>query len=824
MCGHAYFLPNFVAFGILVLANGVKLVVNKPCRVIGRFLFSNRAKYLSLEVSVYLIMKFGKEFKQQKVPEWTEAYMDYNGLKRILHKVQQFRKREEPPSPMRISQELSLYKPFSGLDVKSNSEETKGDVEDQVIAVETVQNGDSREVYNTNFLPSPKEGEESEVMFFEKLDEELNKVNTFYRDKVEEVVEEAASLNKQMNALIALRIKVKQPDINKCHIQRNVSMDSSASSTESSESNLTNREDTLENRHTDAKFDEERIDDAYRNGVNSDKYESDPLDVLDRVRINNTLESPISTIRSVLNDSKDKDLRFKKDELKEAEGKLKVAFIEFYRKLHLLKHYSYVNLLAFSKILKKYEKVALRRAARSYMKTVDDSYIGCSDEVTLLLDRVEGTFIKYFADSNHRKGMKLLRPKRKREKHRVTFFSGFFLGCSIALVIAIILLIQARKVMSKEEHAMYVENVFPLYSLYAYIILHMLLYAANIYFWKHCRINYPFIFGFKQGTELSYQDVFLFSTGLAVLTLGTFLVHLHLKVDSVNSVYSKYTELVPLGLLIAFLAIFFCPFNILYKSSRVFLIRCLFRCICAPLYKVSLADFFLADQLTSQVQAMRCLEFYICYYGMRWYQKEEKCHSLDLYNVFYIIIAVIPYWLRFMQCVRRLFEEKDWAHLYNGSRYFLTIVAVVVRTVFELKMGTTWKVLALVSSIAAIMFNTYWDIAIDWGLLQRKSKNMFLRDKLAVSRKYVYFVVMLLDVILRLAWLQLVLKFNIRVLKGTSISSLFSSLEIFRRGVWMFFRLENEHLNNVGKYRAFKSVPLPFSYYEEEDGDKDKDE
>lgn len=149
-------------------------------------------------------------------------------------------------------------------------------------------------------------------------------------------------------------------------------------------------------------------------------------------------------------------------------------------------------------------------------------------------------------------------------------------------------------------------------SLYAYIILHMLLYAANIYFWKHCRINYPFIFGFKQGTELSYQDVFLFSTGLAVLTLGTFLVHLHLKVDSVDSVYSKYTELVPLGLLIVwyeiislafacknthslicfnffvqvFLAIFFCPFNILYKSSRVFLIRCLFRCICAPLYKV----------------------------------------------------------------------------------------------------------------------------------------------------------------------------------------------------------------------------------------------
>ncbi|GKG04420.1 hypothetical protein Tco_0314807, partial [Tanacetum coccineum] len=28
--------------------------------------------------------------------------------------------------------------------------------------------------------------------------------------------------------------------------------------------------------------------------------------------------------------------------------------------------------------------------------------------------------------------------------------------------------------------------------------------------------------------------------------------------------------------------------------------------------------------------------------------------------------------------------------------------------------------------------------------------------------------------------------------------------------------LENEHLNNVGKFRAVKSVPLPFSYEEED--------
>lgn len=160
-------------------------------------------------------------------------------------------------------------------------------------------------------------------------------------------------------------------------------------------------------------------------------------------------------------------------------------------------------------------------------------------------------------------------------------------------------------------------------------------------------------------------------------------------------------------------------------------------------------------------------------------------------------------------------------HAINGFRYFLTIVAVAIRTAFELKKTTTWKVLAFVSSIFAIMFNTYWDIFVDWGLIQKKSKNLFLRDKLLVSHKSVYFTAMVLDVILRFAWLQLVLKFNVSALRGDAKTSLCSCLEILRRNIWSFFRLENEHVNNVGKYRAFKSVPLPFYYYDDENSEKD---
>ena len=41
-----------------------------------------------------------------------------------------------------------------------------------------------------------------------------------------------------------------------------------------------------------------------------------------------------------------------------------------------------------------------------------------------LLDHVETTFIKHFTNGNRTKGMNILQPKAKRERHRLTFSTG----------------------------------------------------------------------------------------------------------------------------------------------------------------------------------------------------------------------------------------------------------------------------------------------------------------------------------------------------------------------------------------------------------------
>ena len=69
------------------------------------------------------------------------------------------------------------------------------------------------------------------------------------------------------------------------------------------------------------------------------KCEDHSLEILEHVKINNTLETPRSTLKGVFKDSKDDELRFRKEELRKVEGQLRVVFIEFYQKLRLLKNY-----------------------------------------------------------------------------------------------------------------------------------------------------------------------------------------------------------------------------------------------------------------------------------------------------------------------------------------------------------------------------------------------------------------------------------------------------------------------------------------------------
>jgi hypothetical protein len=98
---------------------------------------------------------------------------------------------------------------------------------------------------------------------------------------------------------------------------------------------------------------------------------------------------------------------------------------------------------------------------------------------------------------------------------------------------------------------------------------------------------------------------------------------------------------------------------------------------------------------------------------------------------------------------------------------------------------------------------------MDWSLLQPHIKPRLLRSVRGYKSPIPYYVAMILDIILRLNWV-LYAKYTHDTQHSTVASFFIAFTEATRRGMWMLFRVENEHCANVVGFKASRDVPLPY--------------
>jgi hypothetical protein len=509
--------------------------------------------------------------------------------------------------------------------------------------------------------------------------------------------------------------------------------------------------------------------------------------------------------------------RSARKKLSHAEKMIKGALTELFKGLNYLKTYRNLNILAFMNILKKFDKVTGKQILPIYLKVVESSYFNISDKVMILSDEVEEWFIKHLAGENRRKAMKYLKPHHRKESHSVTFFIGLFTGCFVALLAGYIIVAHLTGMYRQHSaNTFYMETAYPVLSMFGLLFLHLFLYGCNIFMWRKARINYSFIFELGSKNELKYRDVFLICTASMSAIAGVMFVHLSL----LEKGYSfRQVQVIPGLLLLGFLLILICPLNIFYKSSRYRLISVIRNIVFSPLYKVVMLDFFMADQLCSQVPMLRNLEYIACYYitGSYATQDYEYCMRVKYYRDLAYAVSFLPYYWRAMQCARRWFDEGETSHLVNLGKYVSAMLAAGTKVAYEKERSLGWLCLVVAMSSVATIYQLYWDFVKDWGLLQHNSNNPWLRNQLMLRQKSIYYFSMVLNLVLRLAWLQTVLHSSFEHVDYRVTGLFLAALEVIRRGQWNFYRLENEHLNNAGKFRAVKTVPLPFREVDEED-------
>ncbi|KAI6686239.1 hypothetical protein NL676_032152 [Syzygium grande] len=791
------------------------------------------------------MVKFSKQFEGQLVPEWKEAFVDYWQLKKDLKKIHILNSDTSKTDKHHhnSSSQNSILSTLRKFSVLGQRHRENGVIQVHRKLASSASMGD---IYETELHEQLADSEAAKE-FFTCLDFQLNKVNQFYGTKEEEFLNRGETLKKQMDVLVELKAALKRQQgegASSQDFKEDVSISSHISCEEESVKDRAEQEQQQQEANTDdpetneMPFSEfpkaEEIGDSKRIKREDSKLWSLSTRSFNcqgkNLKINIPLTTPTRTFSAItylvwedlINQSSKKcnsnggKLNINRTKLRRAEKMIRGAFVELYKGLGYLETYRNLNMLAFVKILKKFDKVTGKQVLPIYLRVVESSYFNSSNKVMNLGDEVEDLFIKHFAEEDRTKAMKYLKPRQRKDSHGKTFFIGIFTGCFIALLAGYIIMAHMTGMYTRKGDTVYMETVYPVLSMFSLLFLHFFLYGCNIFAWKKVRINYSFIFELAPTKELKYRDVFLICASSMVVILGVMFAHLSLQQKGYTSAQVKA---IPGLLLLAFLLVLVCPFNILYQSSRYRFLGVMRNIILSPLYKVVMLDFFMADQLCSQVPMLRNLEYVACYYITGSFKTQDYgyCMRTKHYKDLAYAVSFLPYYWRAMQCARRWFDEGEMSHLVNLGKYVSAMFAAGAKVAYEKERSIGWLCLFVVISSSATVYQLYWDFVKDWGLLQMNSKNPWLRNELMLRRKILYYVSMGLNLILRLAWLQTVLHYSFEHVDYRVTGLFLAALEVTRRGLWNFYRLENEHLNNAGKFRAVKTVPLPFHEVDEED-------
>ncbi|TEA16580.1 Protein ERD1-like protein 1 [Colletotrichum sidae] len=277
----------------------------------------------------------------------------------------------------------------------------------------------------------------------------------------------------------------------------------------------------------------------------------------------------------------------------------------------------------------------------------------------------------------------------------------------------------------------------------------------------------------------------------------------------------------PMTYLVALVAVFFVPIRNFSHGGRSRFLATLRRVSIGGIAEAKdgkFGDILLADVLTSYSKILGDLYVVLCMFftpsGSSTARPDRNCGG----TVMVPLIMAIPFAIRFRQCIIEYFrvrrapykESVGWGgqHLANATKYATAFPVIILSAVQRSLpadqpapgLNRAWLAAVLINSL----YSWYWDVAKDWDLTlfssARERNNpehpFGLRRRLVFQQPIIYYGVICMDLMLRCTW---ALKLSASLDKFTDFESsifLLQSFEVFRRWVWIFFRVETEWLRN----------------------------
>ena len=352
-------------------------------------------------------------------------------------------------------------------------------------------------------------------------------------------------------------------------------------------------------------------------------------------------------------------------------------------------------------------------------------------------------------------------------------------------------------------------SVFPMYRTFGILCLYLWTLGLNVWVWNKCNINYKALFTFDNHYS-TVHEIFIRASFFTNIFFLTFLIYLITRTQTgINLGLNQYDidGILPGLMWLTIILYFFWPFKNFNYCGRIYTMRLFGECIASILIPIEFKHIWFMDQLTSLIGPMRDIEYTLCYYSYYvnpFYTRELFCSNK---RTIYLIIAIFPNLFRILQVCRQMIDNgKVCPYIFNVGKYTFNIIVASFSflTNFHPSFFIFWLITAFISGC----YSSYWDIKMDFGYFETNSHNWPLRDKSKYKNKFLCYLAIPIDVILRFLWmLSISHEIMERIIRPEFLALILYTLEMIRRAQWNFIRVEYEHFELVKGYQI--------SYYEE---------
>ena len=351
-------------------------------------------------------------------------------------------------------------------------------------------------------------------------------------------------------------------------------------------------------------------------------------------------------------------------------------------------------------------------------------------------------------------------------------------------------------------------SVFPMYRTYGIICLYLWFIGLNIKTWEDIKINYKALFSFKINKN-SIINIWLCASVFCSFLFLAFLLYFITRTPiGINFGLNLYNivDILPALIWLSLLLYFFCPFKILNYEGRNNVKKLFSECIASILIPIEFKHIWFMDQLTSLIGPMRDIEYTFCYYSYYVNHFETRQLYCSSSRVVYLIIAIFPNLFRCLQVGRQMIDnQKVFPYIFNIGKYTFNIIVATFS--FLSQFHQVFYYFWLANAFISGCYSSFWDLKMDWGYFEG-CNNFPLRKKNKFKNKFLCILSIPIDIILRFLWmLSISPEIMSQYIRPEFLAMVLYTLEMIRRAIWNFIRVEFEHFELEKMYQI--------SYYEE---------